>query len=299
MKHILVYEDPVSLKSPGIAPIISRYFDLVPYDSATTYSDDTIFCINVFSRSPILQQYRRVVIDNLWERPVSYPTNCYSMTNNNWFWYNESLWSRALGYNNYVPKKTYSKLALMPMRVQKEHRDLAIIELAKYLDMFVWSYVSKGRLLPNDADPALVPFQRYFNPEWYNDTYFSLVIESGIGVNNIDVDVFITEKTFKPICFQQPFMVFGYPRTLAHLRTLGFETFENLFDESYDNEKNYYRRLKLIKTNVENFIQTPYDKPTLDKIQHNHHHFFDRALVEKRIIREIIDPLLEYVNTKA
>jgi hypothetical protein len=298
MKHALVYESPTSLNSPWLAPIVSQYFDLVPYDSATAYSDDTIFCINVLSRSPLLKQGRRVVIDNLWERPVPCPTNCYAMTSNNWFWYNESLWATDLRYNNYVPKKTYSKLALMPMRLQKPHRDLAIIELAKYLDMFIWSYVSKGRLLPNDADPAAGTYQRYFNPEWYNDTYFSLVIETGTGAIN-NTDVFVTEKTFKPICFQQPFMVFGYPGTLAHLRTLGFETFENLFDENYDNEKNYYKRLQLIKNNVENFIQTPYDNLTLEKIQHNYNHFFDRALVEHRIIHEIINPLIEYVNTKA
>jgi hypothetical protein len=295
MKHALVYDALGSLNSHWIAPIISRYFDLVPYDSATTYSDHTVFYTNVLSQSTLLKQGRRVVIDNLWERPVTHPSNCYTLKSSNWFWYNESIWATHLGHNNYVPKKTYGKLALMPMRVQKPHRDLAIVELAKYLDEFIWSYVSKGRLLPNDADPAIWNNQRYFNPEWYNDTYFSLAVETYVD----NVDVFITEKTFKPICFQQPFMVFGNPGTLAQLHTLGFETFENLFDENYDNEKTRNQRLQLIKTNVENFIQAPYDKLTLDKIQHNHNHFFDRALVEQRITHEIINPLLEYVNAKA
>jgi hypothetical protein len=286
--------------------MISEYFDIEFYDIKKTYDKNKTLLVITLHRLDSIDWYNdlyqngyKLLIDNLWGIPPgSNLSNSMTLMTPNWFWYNESLWTIDLGYNNYVPKKTYSKLALMPMRLQRPHRDLAIIELVKYLDMFVWSYVSKGRRLPNDADPALGAYQRYFNPEWYNDTYFSLVIETGTGGAN-NTDMFVTEKTFKPISFQQPFMVFGYPGTLAHLRTLGFETFENLFDESYDNEKNHYQRLQLIKNNVKNFIQTPYDKLTLDKIQHNHNHFFDRALVEQRIIHEIINPLIEYVNTKA
>jgi hypothetical protein len=295
MKPVLVYDVAGSLSSDWFTPISSQYFDLVLYDPAVTYSDNTVFYTGVLAQSKLIKQGRRVVIDNLWERPIACPRNCYALTNNNWFWYNESLWYQHLGYNNYVPNKTYSKLALLPMRLQKPHRDLVIVELAQYLDQFVWSYVSKGRLLPNDADPEDWNSQRYYNPEWYNDTYFSLAVETYVDNTN----VFITEKTFKPICFQQPFMVFGNPGTLAQLHALGFETFENLFDESYDHNDSYEQRLQLIKTNIENFIQTPYDQLTLEKIQHNHNHFFDRALVEQRIKNEIIDPLLEYVNTQA
>ena len=109
MKHVLVYEDPVSLNTRWIAPIVSQYFDLVPYDSATTYSDDTIFCINVLSRSALLEQGRRVVIDNLWERPRSCPTNCYAMTNNNWFWYNDNIRSKIYCKQNIQNRKWNSK----------------------------------------------------------------------------------------------------------------------------------------------------------------------------------------------
>jgi hypothetical protein len=294
MKHVLVYDTLGSLNSDWIAPIVSRYFDLVPYDKAVAYSDTTVFYTGVLAQSALIKQRQRVVIDNLWERPRAHPANCHALINNNWFWYNESLWARHLGHNSYVPKKTHSKLALMPMRLQRPHRDLIISELAQYLDQFVWSYVDKGRLLPNDADPEDWNSQRYFNPEWYNDTYFSLAVETYVD----NVNVFVTEKTFKPICFQHPFMVFGNPGTLAQLHTLGFETFENLFDESYDHEIALDLRLQLIKSNVENFIQAPYTQLTLDKIQHNHAHFFDCALVEQRIMHEIINPLLEYVNAQ-
>ena len=86
--------------------------------------------------------------------------------------------------------------------------------------------------------------------------------------------IFVTEKTFKPIAFQHPFMILSNRGTLAYLRSQGFETFENLFDESYDAEINYIDSIKTIVKNVENFEKQPHSQLTLDKIQHNYNHFY-------------------------
>jgi hypothetical protein len=44
----------------------------------------------------------------------------------------------------------------------------------------------------------------------------------------------LTEKTFKPIVMQQPFLLVGSRGALAYLREYGFKTFGDLWDESYD-----------------------------------------------------------------
>ena len=44
----------------------------------------------------------------------------------------------------------------------------------------------------------------------------------------------ITEKTFKPIVMQQPFILVGSRNGLSYLREYGFKTFSNIWDESYD-----------------------------------------------------------------
>jgi hypothetical protein len=44
----------------------------------------------------------------------------------------------------------------------------------------------------------------------------------------------ITEKTFKPIVMQQPFILIGSRHGLSYLREYGFKTFGDIWDESYD-----------------------------------------------------------------
>jgi len=51
----------------------------------------------------------------------------------------------------------------------------------------------------------------------------------------------ITEKTFKPIVLQQPFLMVGGKGSLAYLRKYGFQTFNELWDESYDNLSDEHR----------------------------------------------------------
>ena len=52
-----------------------------------------------------------------------------------------------------------------------------------------------------------------------------------------------TEKTVTIIKSMRPFVIVAPPRTLEYLRTLGFKTFQDVWDESYDQELNHERRL--------------------------------------------------------
>jgi hypothetical protein len=49
-----------------------------------------------------------------------------------------------------------------------------------------------------------------------------------------DSRLHLTEKSFKPIVLQQPFMIVGTPGSLEYLRRYGFRTFDILWDETYD-----------------------------------------------------------------
>ena len=44
----------------------------------------------------------------------------------------------------------------------------------------------------------------------------------------------LTEKTFKPIVMQQPFIIQSCKGSLEYLRRYGFKTFADFWDESYD-----------------------------------------------------------------
>lgn len=46
--------------------------------------------------------------------------------------------------------------------------------------------------------------------------------------------IFLSEKTFKPIACSHPFVILGAKGSLKELHKLGYATFDNLIDESYD-----------------------------------------------------------------
>jgi hypothetical protein len=68
----------------------------------------------------------------------------------------------------------------------------------------------------------------------YLDTWLTVVSET--GYNDADGTVFLSEKLFKPISCTHPFIVVGNKHSLVELKKLGYETFSNWIDESYDNE---------------------------------------------------------------
>ena len=76
----------------------------------------------------------------------------------------------------------------------------------------------------------------------YIDTVCSIVSET----NDNDYEVFMTEKIWKPIIAQHVFVVHGNYLYLQLLREMGFKTFGNYFDESYDLERDPDKRIDKI-----------------------------------------------------
>ena len=58
--------------------------------------------------------------------------------------------------------------------------------------------------------------------------------------------IHITEKTYKPIAFMQPFILVGAPGSLKHVQDMGFKTFSAFWDESYDLELDHKLRFEKI-----------------------------------------------------
>ena len=80
------------------------------------------------------------------------------------------------------------------------------------------------------------------NKEAHSRTFVNIVNESLTNERSI----FFSEKTFKPIFMCQPFILFGNPYSLKKLREMGNRTFDKWWDESYDLETDFTRRLEKI-----------------------------------------------------
>ncbi len=137
----------------------------------------------------------------------------------------------------------------------------------------------------------------------YLDTYFSLVTETETDKNIL----FLTEKIFKPIAFYHPFIVWGSPGILKYLRSLGYQTFPELFSEEYDEIENDHLRLTMILDQVEAFVQL--DKKEKDakfasiieKLKFNRNLFFAQNQKFNNELKEIfydITKITEVVKSK-
>jgi hypothetical protein len=63
-------------------------------------------------------------------------------------------------------------------------------------------------------------------------------------------DVFISEKTFRAIAHGHPFIIVGPAESLRVLRSMGFETFDGIINESYDQEYDANTRMWKILTEM-------------------------------------------------
>ena len=62
----------------------------------------------------------------------------------------------------------------------------------------------------------------------------------------------LTEKIFKPIVLRMPFVLAGCAHNLAYLRSYGFKTFSDYWDESYDTVEDPMQRIQAIVQVIKN-----------------------------------------------
>lgn len=77
--------------------------------------------------------------------------------------------------------------------------------------------------------------------EIYNQCAYTIISET----YDDNTFSFFTEKTAKPIMAKRLFVMFAGAHYLRNLRSLGFKTFDNVIDESYDQEEDHERRYQM------------------------------------------------------
>lgn len=131
--------------------------------------------------------------------------------------------------------------------------------------------------------------------EVYKDTWISIVTETTYFER--ENSVFISEKTFKPIACMQPFIIVGTKHTLKYLRKLGYKTFHNFIDETYDDLDDDERIAAIVKEIIR--IQKIKNKidwlnSMKDILEHNHRLFLSIEFKKTNENLEIIDYYQNY-----
>ena len=94
----------------------------------------------------------------------------------------------------------------------------------------------------------------------------------------------ITEKTFKAIALEMPFILVAPAGSLEYMRSYGFKTFDHVWDESYDTETDDVRRIERVTDLLADLqAQTPAERQRIHEaclaiVEHNWNHFYNGGL---------------------
>ena len=96
----------------------------------------------------------------------------------------------------------------------------------------------------------------------------------------------LTEKTFKAIALEMPFVLVASAGSLEYLREYGFQTFSDVFDESYDLEINDIQRIEKVTKLLKELDQLSVKerqqihRACLPAVEHNYTHFYRGGLTD-------------------
>lgn len=131
--------------------------------------------------------------------------------------------------------KTHQFLFLNGESRPNRERFFELFKSAGLLDLSIWSHRSGKSAYgfgPKQdwPDPFVHPDFRFYAyyPSHYYQTHISIVSETTQN------EWFPTEKTYKSLMLGHPFVVYGGQYSLDKIRAMGFETFGDYIDESYD-----------------------------------------------------------------
>jgi hypothetical protein len=86
--------------------------------------------------------------------------------------------------------------------------------------------------------------------EYYKDILVDIVVESHVAGDTF----FPTEKTCRPMWLKKPFIIFASRNYLDYLHQMGFYTFCEFWDESYDGFEFGDRLVRILKL-IDNLAQ--------------------------------------------
>jgi hypothetical protein len=301
----------------------TTHFDFEVIDVSKTYDiKQCTIWIDQYDQGQWIQPYQeagyKIIRDHLWDSnihdPVEITDNVLKLSAKNWIWISEYCMYNHFGYQHQIQPADTNYFMLMLMNLRRAHRSQALISMEKFLSSSLYSYVSQGIMLHDDfvKNDNLGIDDRFFNPRWYSQTCFSMVLET-----SVQDQLFISEKSFKPLAHRHPFLIYGTPGTLAHLRSLGFMTFDHVIDETYDLEPNEIacgpnihgdymtsinrlnQLIQLLDTLYQEFSSGQKlfaDAESQRRLDHNHQLFYNSSLINQMWQQEIVDVIKEFAN---
>lgn len=145
--------------------------------------------------------------------------------------------------------------------------------------------------LPLIADKNQFDVNEPFNPltELHSKTLFSIVNET-LACNLNNTTLFFSEKFLKPIINFQPMLIYGHQGINRKLTMLGFKTYEDYFDLSFDDEPNDILRYKKLLQSANDIVKKLKTMSRDEQLQWRFQH--------RKILKHNRQTFLEYNHTE-
>ena len=230
-------------------------------------------------------------------RSKYFPVICWFVDSTNY--YSDSIWAKKLlSQLTYNYDKSHKFDCLLGR--SRPHRDLinSLYSDSRFKEQIIYSYYGedlKLGLWDNDFNPASkgheltcerfklngedIRISAMLPVDIYNTSYYSIVAETTADNEYSH----FTEKVAKPIVALRPFVAFCGQHYLKNLKRLGFQTFSDVIDETYDSIADIDQRFKLAWNQVEYLCQQE-PQQILEKLfpilEYNKKHFLSNDWVK-------------------
>ncbi len=310
---VLVSKNKTVFQSWFLEEIWEQYFNVEIIDPNKTYDKHSTVTVSdsvdYMSGEDKLERSLglRHIVDHCWDSWNSANDDAadFVLRPRDFIRINESIWYKNLGYDKFNLTSNPTRDFLLLMNRKELDRTKLYNRLNPVLQDNIYSYVGHGVPLQNAQDQEYnnITWQRYIDPNWYTDTRFSVAVESVIVYSSKRLehdDINVSEKTLKPCAFKHPSIVWGEAGVLAWQKRQGFETFDHCIDESYDTILDVNLRFEGVIEQIETCVadKTVFADPiTQQKLEHNYNHFYNEDVVMKLFKEQMVDPLLEFIES--
>jgi len=300
----------------GLPVIHHGDLETIQQSNATTIVIDMItegFNVSEhFKKYPPDKKY--IFFSNGWWNTKEFNFNLdYKLIHWNYFLYDYV--KRAIDYNvfdfyqdkNYIFNKSTDFLFVATIGSRKEWRDQLVDLLKKEIkfDNYVLNYSGKELGKPSRELDINYDFDIYnsYNPifkdysisssipiKLYNKSKILLVVETRMYEHN---EFHLTEKTIKALLTGIPFIICGSYKFIEHLRALGFQTYNTIWSEEYDDISDIQERQLAIVNLLNHVKQMSWDQNLIDKLQLIAYHNKAQLLNVNSIMRKQLETIIK------
>lgn len=234
-----IFPEAVCLETLGIYQLLENF----------SFSSVTIETHNPFETH---KKYKINYLKNFWfEQKQTIDTSLHDWNQNKKFFcfYHRPTAGR-LGLASYLDQN-FKEDTLIHFSASTEVDNLNQFEFDKLLGYDINSLANAGKFVQSLpkllSSPDRYTYRDgyyYDDPltNFYKDIFIDVVVESHVSGKTF----FPTEKTLRPMWLKKPFIVFGSKNFLEYLRQMGFRTFGDFWDETYDGYETKHRYKKIL-----------------------------------------------------